>query len=219
MEDKAKQLKTLLDAVNEFADLDKALDEAAESRWPNGVSCPRCGGENPSYLKTRRIWKCSKCRKQFSFKAGTVFEDSPIGLDKWLPALWMIANCRNGTSSWELHRAIGVTQKTAWFMLHRIRLARQDDLTGGMLGGEVEVDETYIGGKARNMHKGKKEKILNDGGYQVNKAVCGRDAGTSRDQGQKGFAHPCSGRTGHQDRHHAGNCSRKCEARRSSVFR
>lgn len=87
-------------------------------------------------------------------------EDSPIGLDKWLPAIWMLSSNRNGISSWELHRSIGVTQKTAWFMLQRIRLAMQDDLTGGMLGGEVEVDESFIGGKARNMHKGKRaEKI------------------------------------------------------------
>ncbi len=105
------------------------------------------------FLKTRKIWKCSKCRKQFSFKAGTLLEDSPIGLDKWLPAIWMIANDRNGTSSHELGRKIGVTQKTAWFMLHRIRLAMQDDLTGGNLNGEIEVDESFIGGKARNMHK------------------------------------------------------------------
>jgi len=171
MEDNAKKLKTLLDAVNTYADLNKALEEAADSRWPNGVLCTHCGAENPMFLKTRRIWKCSKCRKQFSFKAGTVFEDSPLGLDKWLPAVWLIANNRNGISSWELSRALGVTQKSAWFMLHRIRLAMQDDLSGGTLGGEVEVDETYIGGKARNMHKHKKEKIQKEGGYQNNKAI------------------------------------------------
>jgi len=116
------------------------------------------------FLKTRRIWKCSKCRKQFSFKAGTLLEDSPIGLDRWLPAIWMIANDRNGTSSWELHRKIGVTQKTAWFMLHRIRLAMQDPTNGGKIGGpgkEVEADETMIGGKARNMHPAKRNKMRN----------------------------------------------------------
>ena len=171
MEADAKNPKTLLEAVSEYADLDKALGEASDSRWPNGVLCPHCGAENPSFLKTRRIWKCSKCRKQFSFKAGTVLEDSPIGLDKWLPAIWLIANNRNGISSWELHRAIGVTQKTAWFMLHRIRLALQDDLTGGMLGGEVEVDESYIGGKARNMHKKKREEMQKKGRNLGNKAV------------------------------------------------
>lgn len=87
-------------------------------------------------------------------------EDSPISLDKWLPVLWLIANCRNGISSWEIHRDLGVTQKTAWFMLHRVRLAMQDDRTGGKLSGEIEVDESYIGGKARNMHKSHKAKKL-----------------------------------------------------------
>jgi transposase-like protein len=171
MEADVKNPNTLLDAVSEYADLDKALSEASDSRWPNGVRCPHCGADNPSFLKTRRIWKCSKCRRQFSFKAGTVLEDSPIGLDKWLPAIWLIANDRNGISSWELHRAIGVTQKTAWFMLHRIRLALEDDLTGGMLGGEVGVDESYIGGKARNMHKKKREEMQKKGRSLGNKAV------------------------------------------------
>jgi transposase-like protein len=152
--------KTLLEAVKAYADADSALTEAADSRWPKGVACAHCGAENTMFLKTRRIWKCSKCRKQFSFKAGTVFEDSAIGLDKWLPAVWMIANDRNGISSHELARTVGVTQKTAWFMLHRIRLAMQDGRNGGKLGGEVEVDETFIGGKARNMHKSRKAKIM-----------------------------------------------------------
>jgi transposase-like protein len=155
---------TFQEAIKTYIDPDSALNEAADSRWPSGVSCVHCGADSPMFLKTRRIWKCSKCRKQFSFKAGTIFEDSPIGLDKWLAAVWMIANDRNGISSWELHRALGVTQKTAWFMLHRIRLAMQDEVTGGKLGGPmgqpVEVDETYIGGKARNMHKNKKAKVM-----------------------------------------------------------
>lgn len=153
--------RTLLEAVKQYADVDSSLDEVVDSRWPKGVFCPRCRAANPMFLKTRRIWKCSACRKQFSIKAGTVFEDSPISLDKWLPAVWMIANDKNGISSWELHRALGVTQKTAWFMLHRIRLALQDKCDGGKLGGEVEVDETFIGGKARNMHAHKRaQKIL-----------------------------------------------------------
>jgi transposase-like protein len=155
---------TLLEAVKTFADADVSLGEVVESRWSKGVVCPHCEATGAMFLKTRRIWKCSVCRKQFSIKAGTVFEDSPIGLDKWLPALWMIANDRNGISSYELHRALGVTQKTAWFMLHRIRLAMQDNTTGGKLAGEVEVDETFIGGKARNMHAGKRaEKIKGRG--------------------------------------------------------
>jgi transposase-like protein len=148
---------TLLEAVKTYADPDTSLGEVVDSRWSKGVVCPHCQAGDPMFLRTRRIWKCSVCRKQFSIKAGTVFEDSPIGLDKWLPAVWLIANDKNGISSWELHRAIGVTQKTAWFMLHRIRLAMQDGKHGGgKLGGEgdhVEVDETFIGGKARNMHK------------------------------------------------------------------
>ena len=152
--------KTLLESIQAYSDAGFALGESADSRWPKGVACVHCGADAPMFLKTRKIWKCSKCRKQFSFKAGTLLEDSPIGLNKWLPAIWMIANARNGISSHELGRALGVTQKTAWFMLHRIRLAMQDDLTGGNLGGEVEVDETFIGGKARNMHKDKKLRLM-----------------------------------------------------------
>jgi transposase-like protein len=151
---------TLLEAVKTYSDADAALTEAVDSRWPKGVACPHCNADDPMFLKTRRIWKCSNCRKQFSIKAGTVFEDSPIGLDKWLPAVWMIAGAKNGISSWELHRALGVTQKTAWFMLHRIRLAMQDAQSGGKLGGEVEVDETFIGGKARNMHKAERDRKI-----------------------------------------------------------
>src|SRR5215471_11664654 len=158
-----KTPRTMLEAVKTYGNLDAALAEASDSRWPKGVICPHCQAERPMFLKTRRIWKCSVCRKQFSFKAGTVMEDSPIGLDKWLPAIWMIAGAKNGISSWELHRALGVTQKTAWFMLHRIRLAMQDETKGGKLGGHVEVDETFIGGKARNMHKSKRAKVLKRG--------------------------------------------------------
>ena len=123
------------------------------------------------FLKTRKIWKCSKCRKQFSFKAGTLLEDSPIGLNKWLHAIWMIANSRNGVSSHELGRSLGVTQKTAWFMLHRIRLAMQDDFSGGTLGGEIEVDESFIGGKVRNMHRARKNKVQAEGGRNGKKTI------------------------------------------------
>jgi transposase-like protein len=152
--------KTLVDAVKEYVDKDKALGEVADSRWHEKIVCPHCGADSPMFLQSRRIWKCSSCRKQFSIKAGTVMEDSPIGLDKWLPAIWMVANNRNGISSSELHRALGVTQKTAWFMLHRIRLAMQDDHKGGKLSGEIEIDESFIGGKARNMHKAAKARKL-----------------------------------------------------------
>ena len=157
--------KTLLEAIKAYENIDFALGEATDSRWPKGVACAHCGTNSPMFLKTRKIWKCSKCRKQFSFKAGTLLEDSPIGLNKWLPAIWMIANARNGIGSHELGRAIGVTQKTAWFILHRIRLAMQDERTGGKLDGEVEIDESFIGGKARNMHKGSlRRQMANEGG-------------------------------------------------------
>jgi transposase-like protein len=136
-------------------------------RWPDGkVLCPRCGSDDVSYLPNARVFKCYQKheRQKFSLKVGTIFEDSPISLEKWLPVMWMLVNSKNGISSWEIHRAIGVTQKTAWFMLQRARLAMQDELTGGMLGGEVEVDETYIGGKARNMHKDRKARVQREGG-------------------------------------------------------
>src|SRR5580765_5386240 len=142
---------TLQQAVRYFSNPDAALQFLASLRWPEGVACPHCEAKEPSYLKTRRIWKCRKCRKQFSVKVGTIFEDSAIGLDKWLPALWLLTNCKNGISSYELARALGVTQKTAWFMLSRLRLALQSQ-HGGKMSGHVELDETFIGGKARNMH-------------------------------------------------------------------
>src|ERR1019366_3286202 len=157
---------TLMEAVVYFTNPDNCLSYLVARRWPNGVACPTCGSTNVGFIESRRMFQCRTRhpKAQFSIKAGTVFEDSPIGLDKWLPAVWMIAGAKNGISSWELHRAIGVTQKTAWFMLHRIRLAMQDEKHGGKLGGEVEVDETFIGGKARNMHAAKRaEKIKGRG--------------------------------------------------------
>ena len=159
--------KTLLEAVEYFKDQDHCLRYLAAKRWSDGiVRCPICGSDKVGFLAKQRRWQCSNRHplRQFSIKVGTIMEDSPIGLDKWLPVLWLIANCRNGISSWEIHRDLGVTQKTAWFMLHRIRLAMQDDQTGGKLGGEVEVDETFIGGKARNIHQDKRaEKIHGTG--------------------------------------------------------
>lgn len=148
----------LLEAVRYFSDLNVANEYVATLRWPNGPVCPRCGGKEHSFVSTRRVWKCKACKRQFSVKVGTIFEDSPLGLDKWLPAIWLAANSKNGISSHELARALGVTQKSAWFMLHRIRLAMRDE-TFSMLSGEVEVDETYIGGKARNMHASKRKEI------------------------------------------------------------
>lgn len=143
---------SLLEAIRYFSEPKNALQYLVELRWPNGVSCPYCDHKKPSFLEKRQIWKCGSCRKQFSAKVGTIFEDSPLGLDKWLTCVWLIANCKNGVSSYEIARDLKVTQKSAWFMLHRVREAMQD-LTATKLGGDVEVDETFIGGKARNMHK------------------------------------------------------------------
>jgi transposase-like protein len=158
---------TLREAVIYFQSLDNCHKFMVELRWPDGiVRCPRCNSDHIVYLQKPRVWKCYSKHEspKFSLKTGTVFEDSPLGLDKWLPAVWMIVNDKNGISSWELHRAIGVTQKTAWFMLHRIRLAMQGK-NDSKLGGEIEVDESFVGGKARNMHKAKKaEKIHGTGG-------------------------------------------------------
>ena len=151
--------KTLVEAIRYFSDPDKCLNFLVPLLWPDGITCPRCESANHSFISTRRLWKCKGCKKQFSVKVGTIMEDSPLGLDKWLTGMWLITNAKNGISSHEVGRAIGITQKSAWFLLHRIRLAMQNG-TFGKLKGEVEVDETFIGGKARNMHKDKRaEKI------------------------------------------------------------
>jgi transposase-like protein len=157
--------ETLSEAIKYFADADKAVTFMASIRWPDGkAKCPNCKSEDVGYLTTRRVWKCRECAKQFSVKVGTIFEDSALGFDKWLPAFWMIVNAKNGISSCELARALGVTQKTAWFMLHRIRLAVQNGSMDKM-SGEVEADETYIGGKMRNMHRSKLQNpMLGTGG-------------------------------------------------------
>jgi hypothetical protein len=164
---KQPEPETLLEAVVYFQNPDNCIAYLAVKRWADGAPvCPTCGSKDVGFIASRRMFQCKTRhpKAQFSIKLGTIFEDSPLGLDKWLPAMWMIASDRNGISSWELHRAIKVTQKTAWFMLHRIRLAMQDECFGGKLGGEVEVDETFIGGKARNMHKDKRaERITGPG--------------------------------------------------------
>jgi transposase-like protein len=173
----AHEPKTLQEAIQYFADPNNCIDYLANRRWgKDGVVCPTCGSREVSFVPSRRVWQCKtrhpKC--QFSIKVGTIFEDSPIGLDKWLTAMWMLANCKNGASSWEIHRALGVTQKSAWFMLQRIRLALQDKSAGGKLGGgphsKVEVDETFIGGKARNMHKSRRDRMTT---YASKTAVLG----------------------------------------------
>src|SRR5205809_2705713 len=156
-----KQPRTLTDAVKYFAVPQNCLTYLVARRWPHGVTCPACGSDGVYFDKSRMGWICKSKhpKRKFSLKTGTIFEDSPLSLDKWLPCVWMIANMKNGVSSWEIHRSLGVTQKTAWFMLQRIRLAMQHTSGGGKLGGEVEVDETFIGGKARNMHASKRRKL------------------------------------------------------------
>jgi transposase-like protein len=174
MEHAANFPRTLQAAIKYFSDLDTCNTFMAQLRWPDGVTCPYCAGKAVSYLSTRRKWKCMNkaCHKQFSVKVGTVMEDSPIGLDKWLAAIWMIANCKNGVSSYEISRAIGIMQKSAWFLLHRIRLAMQTG-TFEKLSGQVEADETYIGGLARNMHRDKRDKKITATGGAGKVAVMG----------------------------------------------
>ena len=157
---------TLQEAILHFSDPDRCLALLVKSRWPDGVvKCPTCGSDKVRFLANRRIWECKTKhpKRQFSVKVGTIFEDSPIGLDKWFTAAWMVGNCKNGVSSYEIHRALKVTQKTAWFMDHRIRLAMQSG-TFEKVAGEFEVDESFIGGSARFMHKDKRGKIAATGG-------------------------------------------------------
>src|SRR6266849_3464505 len=154
--------KTLREAILFFAAYENCHKAVIAIRWPDGVvRCPTCGSDHVTYLANQRRWKCYEDhpRKQFSLKVGTIFEDSAIGLEKWLPALWLLTNCKNGISSYELARALGVTQATAWFMLSRLRLALQSE-HGGKMDGTIEADESYIGGKARNMHASKKRRVM-----------------------------------------------------------
>lgn len=165
---------SLLEAVEYFKTPGNCWEYMVPRRWSDGVvKCPTCGTDRVTFSEKHNRWQCAvhHDRRQFTLKTGTIMEDSPIGLDKWLPAIWLLSANRNGISSWELHRALGVTQKTAWFMLQRVRLAMQDECHGGKLGGEVEVDETFIGGKARNMHADRKARAQMDGRNTGNKAV------------------------------------------------
>ena len=165
--------ETLQNAIIYFSDPDRCFHYAINLRWPNGVvSCPRCGSEKHSFIKTRRIWFCSGCKKQFTLKVGTIFEDSPLGLDKWMCAYWMLCNSKNGISSCEVARSLGITQKSAWFMLHRIRKTLHDD-SFAKFSGEVEADETFIGGKARNMHISKRQRRITGTGTKDKIAVMG----------------------------------------------
>jgi transposase-like protein len=178
--------KSLQEAIVYFSNPDNCIDYIAIRRWPNGVVCPICGATKVSaFNPTRRTWKCGSHhpKREFSVKVGTIYEDSPISLDKWLTATWMLTNCKNGVSSYEIARDVKVTQKSAWFMLQRIRLAMQDEFFGSKLGGEVEVDETFIGGKARNMHVSERKRRITGTGGKDKTAVMGiyeRESGKVR---------------------------------------
>lgn len=172
--------KTLQEAITYFSDPDRAFEFAKKLRWPDGnVVCPRCSTAKNSFIKTRRLWFCYTCKKQFTVKVKTIMEDSPIGLDKWMTAFWMLANCKNGISSHELGRSLGVTQTTAWFMLQRIRevmkgqkFGKKTKMGGGNPESVVEADETWIGGKVANMHRNKKAKYnLATYGPNFNKSI------------------------------------------------
>lgn len=168
-----KQPQTLKQAIEYFSDPDRCFEYAIALKWSNGIAtCPHCQSQNVSLVKTRHIWNCLDCRKQFSVRVGTIFEDSALGLDKWFVAMWMVANAKNGVSSCEIGRAIGVQQKTAWFMAHRIRLAMQLPETEP-LRGEIESDETYIGGESKNMHKSKRERVIRGRGTVGKQIVAG----------------------------------------------
>ena len=151
---------TLIEAIKYFSDEQVCINAVAEMRWPDGVVCPRCDADKPYWLETQKRWKCRSCRKQFSVKVGSIFEDSPISLQKWLPTLWLLVNSKNGVSSHEISRSLGVTQKTAWFMLQRLRLVlghAPDSKMGG--NGPIEVDETFVGGDPKRMHADRRMKL------------------------------------------------------------
>jgi transposase-like protein len=158
--------KSLQQAIQLFSDEQVCIDAVAAMRWHDGPVCPHCEAKEPYYLATQKRWKCRSCRKQFSVKVGTIFEDSPISLCKWLPALWMLVNDKNGISSYELHRALAISQKSAWFVLHRLRLVLKQN-PGFQFGGPVEVDETFVGGRIANMHKSKKARMTKIKGQQL----------------------------------------------------
>src|SRR5271165_509443 len=162
--------KTLLQAIKYFSDEQVCIDAVASLRWPDGPECPDCKGDdkkNPYYIRTQKRWKCRSCRRQFSVKLGSIFEDSPIPLQKWLPALWMVCNCKNGISSYELSKALGISQKAAWFVLHRLRLVMKHNpmFKLGGNGGAVEADETFVGGQLKNMHRERRARFAAQSGH------------------------------------------------------
>jgi hypothetical protein len=169
---------TLQQAIRYFSKPENCREYLVARRWPDGVECPRCGSKNVLFLEKYNRWHCREkhAAPQFTLKTGTIFEDSPIGLDKWLTAMWMVVNCKNGVSSYEIHRDLKVTQKTAWFILQRCRLALEDPSAGKQnLGGEgpVEMDETFVGGRVKNMHKEKRARYQGQRGHFGKTAVFG----------------------------------------------
>lgn len=166
--------KTLQEAILYFANPANCREYLVARRWPDGVICPRCGSKDVLFLEKYNRWHCRAKHDapQFTLKTGTIMEESPIGLDKWLMAMWQIVNCKNGISSYEVAKAIGVTQKSAWFMDHRIRLALMKG-SFEKLSGHVEADETFIGGKARNMHLSKRQRRITGTGGKDKTAVMG----------------------------------------------
>jgi len=168
--------KTLQEAISYFSDPQRTFDYAVKLRWSDGkVTCPRCEGENHSFISTRRIWFCKGCKKQFTVKVGTIFEDSALGMDKWMIGVWLIVNAKNGISSYEVGRALGITQKSAWHMMHRVRRAlhEKDTVQLGGEGKEVEVDETFVGGAARFMHADRRKRVITERGVKDKAAVIG----------------------------------------------
>jgi len=172
-----KAPRTLQEAIVYFSDPDRCFEYAKALRFPDGkVVCPRCSSDKNYFIKTRKIWLCKGCNRQFTLKVNTIFEDSPLGLDKWMTGFWMLVNCKNGVSSMEIHRALGITQKSAWFMLQRLRTALHNRTFGSTskLGGpdtELEADETFVGGLTKNMHKDRKLRLVKQGGMHGGKTV------------------------------------------------
>jgi transposase-like protein len=164
--------ESLQEAVVYFSDIEKAHKFAVTLRWPNGIECPRCGSKEHSYISTRRFWFCKGCKKQFTIKVASIFEDSPLGMDKWMLAVWLVVTCKNGISSYEVANHLGITQKSAWHLMHRVRKAMQSG-SFTKLAGHVEVDETFIGGKARNMHVAKRMRRITGTGTKDKTAVVG----------------------------------------------
>ena len=164
--------ESLQEAVIYFSDIDRAHKFAVTLRWPNGIVCPRCDSKEHSYISTRRIWFCKGCKKQFTVKVGSIFEDSPLGMDKWMLAVWLIVTCKNGISSYEVASHLHITQKSAWHLMHRVRMAMHSG-SFAKFSGEVEVDETFIGGKARNMHMDKKQRRITGTGGKDKVPVMG----------------------------------------------